>query len=125
MLLLLLTSAPTAIAAPVTSGYSHEIPVQGVGYGPRSMASHGFGRRAVATVPVTATGGASHEIPVQGVGYGPRSMALHGFGRRSLAVSPFYAGGGGPIVRRRKAPLPLLAARPRRDRDDDILLFIL
>ena len=83
------------------------IAVQGVGYGPRSMASHGFGRSAVIALPVTR--GASHEISVQGVGYLP----------------PPYAGGGGPIVRRRKAPSPLLAARPRRDRDDDILLFIL
>ena len=90
MLLLLLTSTPAAVGAPVT-------------------------------------GGASHDIPVQGVGYGPRSMALQGFGRRGaiLASALAYAGGGGPIVRRRKAPLPLLAARPRRDQDDDILLFIL
>ena len=63
-------------------------------------------------------------VQAQGVGYGARMLALQGFVIRAGYLDS-YQGGGGPIVRRRKAPVTVETARQRRDRDDDVLMFIL
>lgn len=76
---------------------------QGVGFGPRALATQGL-------LSVQAT---NREVAVQGVGYGPGPMALQGFFRRSqLSEGP-----GKKILDIRR--------RRRRDRDDDVLMFLL
>ena len=51
MLLLLLTGTQAVAGAPNASIASREVAVQGVGYGPRSIALQGFGLRAVSLAP--------------------------------------------------------------------------
>lgn len=76
--------------------------VQGAGFGPRALATHGL----------LAAQAADREVAVQGVGYGPGSMALQGFYRRGQSSE----GPGRRILDLR---------RRRRDRDDDVLMFLL
>lgn len=84
--------------------------VQGAGFGPASFAVQG----------VRPDGAHNREVAVQGIGYGSGSMALQGFRRQSTEYVVPQGGPGGPVRR-------LAQRKPvtRRDRDDDVLLFLL
>lgn len=80
----------------------------------------GFGQFAFATQGAFAPTGASREVAVQGVGFGPLSTALQGLyvRRQSGSIPPDFVPTWGPKVYPKKSPR-------RRDRDDDVLLFLL
>lgn len=59
----------------------------------------------------------SRDVAVQGIGFSAGNIALQGFYRRG-AAGPDFAPTWGPKVYPKKSPR-------RRDRDDDVLLFLL
>ena len=88
---------------------SRVIAIQGAGTDARAFATQGW--------LVTTIGVADREVAVQGIGFGAGSTALQGFYRRGAAGQDF-APTWGPKVYPKKSPR-------RRDRDDDVLLFLL
>lgn len=57
-------------------------------------------------------------IALQGLGYGPRLVAVQGFARATPPIA-YPSGGTGRRAQPRKLPAK------RRDRDDDVLMFLL
>jgi hypothetical protein len=84
-----------------------------------------IGSSPIGAAPLAAGAGTlqsrNREVALQGLGYGQGSAALQGFYRRQdtgIIVPPDFAPTWGPKVYPKKSPR-------RRDRDDDVLLFLL
>lgn len=89
---------------------SRALALQGVGFGPLSLALQG------ALVPVAGHNLNTRAIAIQGIGFGPRVVALQGFWPPTDEVpdeGPIY------LPRKRKAK------RHDEDDDDDVLVFFL
>lgn len=86
------------------------VAAQGVGDRPASLAAQGLVAGVFPEPPFR--GQDPTAISVQGVGFSPRLLARHGF--NPLHGIPI---GGGPRVTKRP--------KAKRDRDDDVLMFLL